>query len=239
MSAGAAWQVPAELALGRLAHLELRQEDPAQPPLPRPGEDRLGPLAVRGVEPLADGRGWRLTVQPLAPGTFVLPPLDLGDGRAAPELRFTVPRTVAQGAPWMGVGGGALDRLPPVPFPWPWALPLLLPLAALGWLLAARFWRGAQARRRHRARRGFARLWPPAGRDRAVLDAAHAAGRTLLAAHFGPGALSWGAAACRARGLEPWAAWIRGLDAARFGPAQADAPAWPALAELLAKLERP
>jgi hypothetical protein len=239
VSAGAAWQVPADLALGRLAQLELRQEDPAQPPLPRPGEDRLGPLAVRGVEPLAGGLGWRLTVQPLAPGTFALPPLDLGDGRAAPELRFTVPRTVAHGAPWMGVGGGALDRLPPVPFPWPWALPLLLPLAALGWLLAARFRRGALARRLHRARRAFARHWPPADRDRAALDAAHAAGRALLAAHFGPGALGWGAAACRARGLEPWAAWIGGLDAARFGPADGEVPAWPALAELLARLERP
>jgi len=56
------WKAPAQLALGRLSRLELRQEDPAQPPPPRPGEDRLGPLAVRAVAPLADGRGWSVTV---------------------------------------------------------------------------------------------------------------------------------------------------------------------------------
>jgi hypothetical protein len=195
----------------------------------------MGPLAVRGVEPLADGHGWRITVQPLAPGTFRLAPMDLGDGRATPELRITVPRTVPFGAAWMGVGGGDLDRLPPVPFPWPWALPPLLLLAALAWLLARRFRRHAPLRRRHAARRAFARHWPPA-QDRAALDAAHAAGRALLAAHFGPEALSWGPAAFRARGLEPWAAWSGGLDAARFAGAR---PAWPALAALLAALERP
>ena len=229
------WGGPAELALGRLSRLELRQDDPTQPPLPRPGEDRLGPLAVRGVEPLGDGRGWRLTVQPLAPGTFLLPPLDLGDGRLAPGLRITVPRTVPFGAAWMGVGGGDLDRLPPVPFPWPWALPALLLLAAPAWFLARRFRRAAPARRRHAARRAFIQHWPPAA-DRAGLDAAHRAGRALLAAHFGPEALSWGPPALQARGLEPWDAWSAVLDAARFAEAPLD---FPPLSALLGALERP
>ncbi|MDR3672001.1 MAG: hypothetical protein P4L36_14225, partial [Holophaga sp.] len=140
------WKVPPQLALGRLSRLELRQEDPAQPPPPRPGEDRLGPLAVRAVEPLADGRGWSLTVQPLAPGTFLVPPVDLGDGRLTPALPLNVPRTVPFGAAWMGVGGGDLDRLPPVPFPWSWTLPPLLLLAALAWLLARRHLGAAPAR---------------------------------------------------------------------------------------------
>jgi len=228
------WKVPGELALGRLSSIDLRQDDPAQPPPPRPGDDRLGPLAVRGVEPLRDGRGWRLMVQPLAPGRLVVPPLDLGDGQLAPELRVTVARTVPYGAAWVGVGGGALDRLPPVPFPWPWTLPLLLPLAALAWLLARRYRVGAEARRRHAARRAFSRHWPP-GPDRSALDASHAAGRALLAAHFGPEALSWGPSALQARGLEPWAEWSRGLDAARF--AGAAGPDRPPLATLLKTLE--
>jgi hypothetical protein len=230
------WKSPQELALGRLYRLELRQDDPAQPPLPRPGDDRLGPLAVRGVEPLGDGRGWAVTVQPLAPGTFLVPPLDLGDGRLAPALRVTVPRTVPYGAAWVGVGGGELDRLPRLPFPWPWALPLLLLPAALAWLLVRRFRRGAPARRRHAARRAFIRHWPPDPADRAALDAAHAAGRALLAAHFGPEALSWGPAAFRTRGLEPWAAWSAALDTARFAGARSGLPA---LDALLGALERP
>ena len=233
---GPVWKAPAELALGRLATLELRQDDPALPPLPRPGEDRLGPLAVRGVEPLRDGRGWRITVQPLAPGTFLVPPVDLGDGRSAPELRVAVPRTVPYGAAWVGVGGGDLDRLPPLAFPWPWTLPLLLPLAAAAWLLARRHRRGATARKCRAARRAFVRHWPTAAPDRAALDTAHASGRALLAAHFGPEALSWGPPALRARGLESWAAWSRGLDAARFSGAP---PALPPLAALLAALEGP
>ncbi|MDR3670516.1 MAG: hypothetical protein P4L36_06720, partial [Holophaga sp.] len=64
----------------------------------------------------------------------------------------------------------------------------------------------------------------------------HAAGRALLAAHFGPEALSWGPPAFQARGLEPWAAWSRSLDAARFAGAR---PAFPPLAALLGALERP
>ena len=231
-----AWKVPPQLALGRLSRLELRQEDPAQPPPPRPGEDRLGPLMVRAVEPLADRRGWGLTVQPMAPGHFLVPPVDLGDGRMTPPLALTVPRTVPYGAAWMGVGGGDLDRLPPMPFPWPWALAPLLLLAALAWLPARRYLRAAPARKRRAARRAFTRNWPPTAFERAALDAGHAAGRALLAAHYGPEALSWGPPALAARGLEPWAAWSRGLDAARFAGAR---PEFPTLAALLGALERP
>jgi hypothetical protein len=227
------WSAPAELALGRLGSLELRQADPALPPPPRPG-DRLGPLAVRAVEPLGDGRGWRITVQPLAPGQVVVPPMDLGDGRPTPELRLRVPRTVATGAPWMGVGGGALDRLPPLPTPWAWSLPLLLPLVLLGCYLDVRWRRAAPARVRRTARRCFQRHWPPASSDRATLDAAHAAGRRLLAAQFGPGALGWSPDECRARGLEPWAAWIHGLDTARFGGPGLDLDGMPTQALLAA-----
>ena len=231
-----AWRVPPTLTLGQLASLELRQMDPAQPAPPRPGEDRLGPLAVRAVEALADGRGWRLSVQPMAPGVVRLAPMDLGDGHLTPELLIQVPRSVPYGAAWMGVGGGPLDRLPPLPFPWPWTLPALLPLAALAWFLARRLRRGGAARRRHAARRTFLRHWPPAGPGRPALDAAHRAGRDLLAAHFGPAALSWDAATLAARGLEPWAEWCRGLDTARF---QGATPALPSAAALLAALERP
>lgn len=245
MTGAAVWTAPPELALGRLGTLELRRESPSQPPLPRPGDDRLGPLAVRAVEPLPDGGGWRLTVQPLAVGTFVVPPLDLGEGWTTRELRVTVPRTVPFGAPWVGVGG-----LPPVPFPWPWAMPLLLPLALLAAALVRWRRRGTGRRRLRAARRAFARRWPPAAADRATLDAAHQAGRALLAAAFGPEALSWGAAALQARGLGPWAAWLRALDAARFSgrtpSMDPEAPrrdpgnlplAAPPLAELLASLE--
>lgn len=231
---GTAWKAPGELALGQLGTLELRQPDPGLPAPPRPGEDRLGVLAVRGVEPLADGRGWRITVQPMAPGIAVVPPLDLGTGRLAEELRITVPRTVPFGAPWMGVGGGGQDRLSALPCPWPWTLPLLLPLAAAGWFLVRRHALAAPARRRRAARRAFSRKWPPAGAGRAELDAAHAAGRALLAAHFGPEALGWGPEACLDLGLGPWAAWIRGLDDARFALSR---PALPSLAALLAALE--
>jgi hypothetical protein len=185
------------------------------------------------VEPLRDGRGWLVTVEPLAPGPTVVPGLDLGDGRRTPELRLTVPRTVPYGAPWMALGGGAQDRLPPLPFPWAWTLALLLPLALAG-LLGVRAWRrGTPARARRRAGTAFGRHWPPREAERTVLDAAHASGRALLAAHFGPEALSWGAPACRARGLEPWAAWIEALDQARFG---AGGSLFPPLAELLAAL---
>jgi hypothetical protein len=233
MNALPAWKAP-QLALGRLGVLELREEDPAQPTLPRPGEDRLGPLAVRGVEAMKDGRGWRITVQPLAPGTAVIPPLDLGDGRHAPELRLTIPRTVAYGTPWVGVGGGRQDLLPYLDFPWAWATVLVLPLAALGWFLARSSRRQAPARQRRAAQRLFASRWPPARGDRAALDAAHGAGRDLLAARFGDEARSWGPVAFQARGLEVWGEWVRSLDAARFALAE---PPFPLLEALLAALE--
>ena len=228
------WKTP-NLAVGQLATLELREEDPAQPPLPRPGEDRLGPLAVRGVEPMRDGRGWRITVQPMATGTAVIPPLDLGDGRRAPELRLAIPRTVPYGTPWVGVGGGREDLLPYQDFPAAWALVPVLPLAALVWFLLRTSRRKAPARRRQAARRTFAHHWPPAGRDRATLDAAHAAGRELLAATFGEQARSWGPPAFQARHLEVWGEWIRSLDAARFALAD---PPFPPLAQLVDALSR-
>jgi hypothetical protein len=238
MSGTAVWTAPPELALGRLGTLELRRESPSQPPLPRPGDDRLGPLAVRAVEPLPDGAGWRLTVQPLAVGSFAVPPLDLGEGWSTRELRVTVPRTVPFGAPWMGVGGAGADRLPPVPFPWPWALPLALPLALLAAVLVRRHRRGARRRRLRSARRAFARAWPPAAADRSTLDGVHQAGRALLAAIYGTEALSWGASVLQARGLGPWAAWLRTLDRARFGGRALDRPPTaPPLADLLACLE--
>jgi hypothetical protein len=161
--------------------------------------------------------------------------MDLGDGRRTPELRVTIPRTVPYQAPWMGVGGGREDLLPPVPFPWPYALPLLLPLAGLVWLAARRRREGAPARRRKAARKAFARRWPPAP-DRESLDAAHAAGRELLAAFQGEEARSWGGEELEARGLEVWSRWVRSLDAARFARQE---PSFPPLQALLAALERP
>jgi hypothetical protein len=235
---GLAWRAPAQLTLGSLGTLELRQDNPALPAPPRPGEDHLGPLALRGVEALADGRGWRLTVEPLAPGVAVVPPLDLGGGQIAPELRLPVPRTTAYGAAWMGVGGGDQDRLPPVPFPWPWALTLALPLAVCAWFGTWRWRRGMAGRRRRAARRQFIHHWPPAELDRAALDQAHAAGRALLAAHFGPEALAWGEPELRHHGLGPWAAWAGSLDAARFGQPDPQTKDFPTLAVLLAPLER-
>jgi len=229
------WTAPPELAMGRLATLELRDPDPAAPPLPRPGADRLGPLAVRGVDPLKDGRGWRLTVQPLAPGLAVVRPMDLGDGRRTPELRLTVPRTVAFGAAWMGVGGGPEDFLPPVPFPWEWTTLLVLPVVLLAWAVRRRYRLGAAGRRRRAARRAFLHHYPPRDLDRAGLDAAHAAGRELLAAQFGEEALGWGADLLHQRGLDAWATWVRALDAARFARSE---PALPPAPALLAGLER-
>lgn len=236
LAASPVWNAPAALPFGELGTLELREADPGQPPLPRPGEDRLGPLALRGVEPTGDGRGWRLTVQPLAPGLAVVPPIDFGDGRRSPELRVQVPRTVPFMAPWMGVGGGQDDRLPRVPFPWAWGSLLLAPLAGVSWL-AVRRWRHTGAgRARSRARRTFSHHWPPASLDRSLLDTAHDAGRTLLAAHFGEEARSWGAPELEERRLAAWATWVRSLDAARFGRME---PPYPSLEELLKPLEGP
>lgn len=237
-SAGASpvWKAPAQLKLGELQVLELRESDPTRPPLPRPTvEDRLGPLHLRSMEPLPDGRGWRFQVQALAPGTAVIPGLDLGDGQRSPELRLEVPRTIPFGGPWMGVGGGRDDRLPPLPFPWTWASLLLVPLLALAGWAGQRWRRGAQARRWHHAKHRFQRHWPPQDAQRATLDQAHDLGRDLLAARVGESARAWGPAEFQEARLLPWAQWVQSLDAARFGRTE---PPFPALDLLLAALEQ-
>ena len=235
LQAAPVWKAPDKLAFGQLATLELREEDPSKPAIPRPVvEDKLGPLKLRALEPLADGRGWRFTVEPLAPGTAVIPPLDLGNGQSAPELRLPVPRTTPYQAPWRGYGGGREDELPEVPFPWVWACLLLLPFLALGaWLVA--IWRRRRGKRAyHQAQRAFRHAWPPKAKDRARLDEVHAKGRDLLAAGLGEAARAWGATELLEARLEPWAQWNRSLDAARFGRTE---PPFPPLEPLLQTLE--
>ena len=230
------WKAPASVPFGELATLELREMDPAQPAIPRPVvEDRLGPFRLRAMEPLPDGRGWRFTVQALSPGTAVIPPLDLGDGRSAPELRLPVPRSVPFGAPWQGFGGGREDLLPEIPFPFAWASVLLLPLLLLAaWGIA--LWRKRRGRRGYQhALRSFRQAWPPKSRERAQLDASHAKGRDLLAAGLGETARSWGPTELMEARLEPWAQWNRSLDAARFGRTQ---PPYPSLELLLNTLDQ-
>lgn len=229
------WKAPKELRFGQMEVLELRDDDPAAKPLLRPQVDeKLGPLHVRSLEPSADGRGWRFQVQAFTTGTAVIPALDLGDGRRAPELRLPVPRTTPFGAPWMGWGGGREDQLPLIPFPMGWALlaasPVLLLLAGAFWL-----WRkGAPGRHRLQARHGFQKVWPPKSGDRDGLDQAHAAGRALLRTHCGDEALSWGAEDFQARGFDPWSQWVKSLDAARFGRTS---PPFPPLETLVQNLE--
>lgn len=238
VSAGASpvWKAPAQLPLGELQVLELRESDPTRPPLPRPTvEDRLGPLHLRSLEPLSDGRGWRFQVQALTPGLAVIPGLDLGDGQRSPELRLEVPRTIPFGGPWMGVGGGRDDRLPALPFPWAWASLLLVPILGLAAWGVQRWRRGAHARRWHHARHRFQRHWPPPDAQRATLDQAHDLGRDLLAARVGEMARAWGPAEFHAARLQPWAQWAQSLDAARFGRTE---PPFPALESLLASLEQ-
>lgn len=220
LAAAPQWKTPEKLAFGRMAVLELVESDPAAPPLPRPGDENLGPLALRGVEATKDGRGWRLTVQPLVPGAVVVPPIDLGDGRRTPELRLQVPRTTAFGADWKGVGGGLQDQLEPLPFPWLWATLALMPLLALAAFLFRRWRKGGEGRAWRHARRAFQAAWPPRSRQRAALDLSHGAGRELLAKVFGEEARTWGGAAFRKLQLDAWAAWAEGLDAARFGGAE-------------------
>lgn len=234
-TAAPVWQAPAQLKLGQLQTLVLRETDPAAPAPDRPAvDDRLGPLRLRALEPLADGRGWRFQVQALTPGTAVVPPLDLGHGLQSPELRLPVPRTVPFGGPWMGYGGGRDDIIPAIPFPWAWASLLLLPPLALGAWLLLRWRRGQGARRMHRVAHAFLRRWPPRSSDRAALDAAHGLGRDLLAARFGEEARAWGPADFRARRLAPWDQWVQSLDAARFGRTE---PPFPPAEPLLASLE--
>ena len=235
LSAAPTWKTPGKLPFGELSVLEIQEEDPAQPPLPRPGDEQLGPLALRSVEPTPDGRGWRLTVQPLVPGTALIPAMDFGDGRQSPELRLQIPRTVPFRAPWMGVGGGQGDVLPYIPFPWAWASLLLLPLAILGWWFWRSWRRSVPGRARHHARSVFAHHWPPVSPDRSALDKAHATGRDLLAAHFGEGARSWGSHEFKDHQLEAWATWVQSLDAARFARKE---PPFPPLGELLKVLEK-
>lgn len=235
--AGAAptWKAPAHLKLGELQVLELREADPAMPAPPRPTvEDRLGPLRLRSMEPLPDGRGWRFQVQALEPGSAAIPALDLGNGQRSPELRIEVPRTIPFGGPWVGFGGGNDDLLPAIPFPWTWASLLLLPpLGLVAW--AIRRWRKSSAKRHlHHVAHTFRRHWPPAQRDRAALDAAHALGRDLLAARFGEAARAWGPAEFQARNLDPWDQWTKSLDAARFGRTE---PPFPAPEPLVAALD--
>jgi len=234
LSATPVWKAPAEIPFGQLAVLELREDDLALPALPRPAEENLGPFALRSVEPLPDGRGWRLTVQALKPGMAIIPALDLGDKRRSPVLKVNVPRTVPFGAPWMGVGGGQGDLLPYVPFPWAWASLLAVPpLALAGWLLQR--WRRNNGKRVfHHHRRAFANLWPPSNTDRATLDRVHGQGRDLLAARFGEEARSWGVAEFRHRQLDVWATWTQSLDAARFARKE---PPFPPLKDLLKLLE--
>jgi hypothetical protein len=237
MGAGAApvWKVPAQLRLGELQTLELREEDPSRPAPGRPAlEDRLGPLHLRAMDPLADGRGWRLQVQALSPGTALVPALDLGDGQRSPELRLEVPRTIPFRGPWVGFGGGNDDRLPAIPFPWAWASLLLLPPAALVYLLGRRWGRNRGRRRFRHTAHTFRHHWPPRGVDRASLDAAHTLGRDLLAARFGDSARAWGPTEFRTLNLGPWDQWACSLDAARFGHTE---PPFPAAESLLAALD--
>jgi len=228
------WKAPTQPQLGELMVLELRDEDPSKPSLPRPTvEDRLGPLHLRSMEPLPDGRGWRFQVQALEPGLAVIPALDLGNEQRSPELRLWIPRSIPYGGPWMGFGGGNEDRLPALPFPWAWASLLLLPpLAVIAWVVR-RWRRGSTQRRLHHALHSFHRHWPPKNRDRATLDAAHAMGRDLLAAHFGEAARAWGPADFQAHDLGPWELWAKSLDAARFGRTE---PPFPSPEPLVASL---
>lgn len=229
LSASPVWRAPSELPFGKLAVLELREDDPKQPRLPRPGEEKLGPLFLRGVEPLPDGRGWKLTVQALSTGMAVVPSMDLGDGRHTPELRINVPRTVPFEAPWMGFGGGREDELPEIPFPFAWASLLFLPFVLFGYFFIRRWRRNASKRLKKKAKAAFAKAWPPPSKSRDALDTAHSAGRDWLAKSIGDEARSWGPKEFRAKQLDAWASWVESLDAARFGRST---PPFPALTDL-------
>lgn len=235
MNASPVWKAPPSLPFGQLAVIELREDDAAAAAIPRPAvEDALGPFKLRAVEPSADGHGWRFTVQAMQPGLAVVPPLDLGDGRRAPELRLTVTRTVDFGSPWVGYGGGREDILPEIPFPWAWASLLLLPPLLLIAFFIWRWKRRAGSRAYARARKAFQAAWPPKAKDRASLDAGHAAGRDLLASAFGEASRGWGAPDFRKANLDAWSQWTASLDAARFGRTE---PPFPDAAALLAPVD--
>ncbi|MBS1766758.1 MAG: hypothetical protein JST05_05060 [Acidobacteria bacterium] len=235
VKASPVWKTPPTLPFGQLSVLELREDDPGAAPIPRPAvEDTLGDLKLRALEPSADGHGWKFTVQAMRPGLAVVPPLDLGDGRRAPELRVSVLRTTAFGSPWVGYGGGKQDNLPEIPFPWAWASLLLAPLLALIGFLAWRWRRRAGARAYTQARKAFLAAWPPKAKDRASLDAAHGAGRSLLASAFGEASLGWGAPDFKGARLDAWAQWTASLDAARFGRTE---PPFPDAAALLTPVD--
>ncbi len=228
------WKAPSTLPFGELTALELRENDPQKPGIPRVAEEQLGSLPLRSVDPMPDGHGWIFKVQPLQPGAVVIPSMDLGDGRKTPELRITVLRSTPYGAPWMGVGGGREDILPAIPFPWAWASLLLLPVLALAFFFIKLWFKGSHQRTLAHARRSFTHAWPPINKDRKALDEAHQKGRDLLALHFGEEARSWGGPDFHQHRLQSWSTWIQSLDAARF--ARKDPP-FPALPELLKNLE--
>ena len=232
------WRAPAQIPLGEIVVIELRESDLTLPALPRPGEDKLGPLVIRSISPAEDGRGWRLSVQAIAPGLALIPPIDLGNGRISPELKIQVTRTVPYGAPWMGFGGGNLDAPPYFRFPWEWALLCALPLAVLVRLIVWRWVSGSPKRRLKRAKRAFAALWPPTSPERGLTDQIHQAGMELIASAWGPDAKSWGQDEFTKRDIAPWASWRKFMDDARFG----DTPGMPeteppALSELIESLE--
>ena len=233
-SAQMVWKAPEKLPMGQLSVLELRETDPTKPAPGRPAVDEtLGALPLRSLEPLADGRGWRFTVQPLKPGRLKVPVLDLGQGQQSPELVVQVPRTVAFGSDWKGVGGGPHDLPDDLPFPWGWTLLVLSPLGALGYWGFRRWRSGTPKRRLARMGHRFRTHWPPLDRKRTTLDEVHGLGRSLLEARFGNAGLAWGPRDLRVKGLHTWAQWVESLDAARFGRSQ---PPFPAIEALLKEL---
>lgn len=229
------WKVPEKIHFGELAVLELREDDPAAPTLPRPPlEDRVGPFRIRAVEAARDGRGWRISVQALSPGIAIFPRLDLGDGRSTSECRVLVQRTAPFGGMWMAIGGGATNDLPLIHFPWAWVTLMLLPPASLAAWCLRRWLRSAPLRTRKRLAKRFGKAWPP-GKSREELDQAHALGRELLANAKGEAARAWGPKELKAHHLESWALWAEALDQARFGGHKGN---FPTAQALLTSLER-